>query len=201
LRAVSGATAGTRALVRLGRALVATALCAQLAHAVVYGSVFPAGATHQYFDWYVPLIAGLSVGALALVPLSIALGVITGISAAALLPERKPGGAVGDVTRLALSAAVFFAVQEAIERTAGTGALHVATSSPLTLLVAASALVLSAAAVVAVERTLDSLADPPPSTPRTRVAPRATWTATAARVARRRPLATHGGLRGPPRAV
>jgi hypothetical protein len=196
------ATAGwARALVRLGRALVATALCAQLAHAVVYGSLFPAGGTHAYLSWYVPLVSVLSAGALALVPISIALHAVTGISARAFLPERTPGSAVGDITRLAFSAATFFAVQESIERGASSGAFHGATFSPLTLVVAALALVLAAATVVAVERTLDRLGEPRRAVvPRRRVA-NEPWTATAVRLARRRPESTHGGLRAPPLAV
>ena len=196
------ATAGwARALVRLGRALVATALCAQLAHAVVYGSLFPAGGTHSYLSWYVPLIAVLSLGALALVPVSIGIRALTGISARAFLPERTPGSPVRDVTRLALSAAAFFVVQESIERAASSGALHGATFSPLTLLVAALAQVLAAATVVTLERTLDGLDQRTRAVARPRHNVRRRWTATAIRLAPRRPQATHGGLRAPPLAL
>src|SRR5215831_1871617 len=145
MRTVSGtARAG---VVRLGRTLVATAFVAQLAHAVIYGSVFPAGGAHQYFGWYVPLVAALSAGTLALVPVSIAIRALTGgrLSFSTFLPERSPDEALGAVAGLAASSALFLLGQESIERSAVSGGLHVATFSPLTLLVAVVVLAVAAA--------------------------------------------------------
>jgi hypothetical protein len=201
MRPVSGSAGGS--FVRLGRALVATALCAQLAHAVIYGSVFPAGGAHHYLSWYVPLVLVLSAGALALVPISIATRVLTKgrISVASFLPHRDPGNPLGDVGRLALSSALLLLVQESIERTVVAGDLHVATSSPLTVIVAVVVLVFGAATVVAVERTLDGLGEPARPTERAYVTRGARWSATVARVARRRPQSRHGSLRAPPLTV
>lgn len=203
MRAVAGTAVARLELVRLGRALVATALCAQLTHAVIYGSVFPAGGAHRYLGWYVPVVLLLSTGALALVPVSVATKVLTRgrIAPASFLPERRPDAALGDVVRLALASALLLLVQESIERSAIAGALHVATFSPLTLLVAAVVLIVSAATVVAVERTLDALGEARNARPRPDASPRPTWSATAARLVRPRPQSTHGGLRAPPRTV
>lgn len=201
MRAVSGtARAGA---VRLGRALVATALVAQLAHAVIYGSVFPAGGAHHYFGWYVPLVVALSAGALAIVPVSIAARAVTGgrVSFSSFLPERSPDAPLGAVARLAGSSALFLLVQEAIERSAVAGGLQVETFSPLTLLVAAVVLVVAAATVVAVERTLDGLAGRAEAARRPRRVAHSTWSARVARLPRRRPESTHGGLRAPPLLV
>jgi hypothetical protein len=189
--------------VRFGRTLAATALCAQLAHAVIYGSVFPAGGVHRYLTWYVPLVLVLSVGALALVPVSIVTRFLTGgrISPASFLPERDPDAALGAVARLALSSAAFLLVQESIERSALADGLHLATFSPLSSIVAAIVLVFAAATVVAVERTLDGLGERTRRIGRVRTAHAEAWSATVAHVARRRPQSSHGGLRAPPQTV
>ena len=73
------------------------------------------------------------------------------------LPQREPGGALRDVGRLVLASAVFLLVQESIERSTIAGALQLATFSPLSLAVAAVVLVVAAATVVTLERTLDGL--------------------------------------------
>jgi hypothetical protein len=183
--------------------LVATALCAQLAHAVIYGSVFPAGGAHHYLSWYVPLVLALSAGALALVPVSIATKVVTRgrVSPVSFLPEREPGDALGDVVRLAGASAVFLLVQESVERSIVDGGLQLATFSPLSVLVGAVVLVVGAATVVALERTLDGLADRPETRRRPRADHHASWSATVARFARTRPQSRHGGLRAPPLTV
>lgn len=195
-------TAGA-AFARLARTLIATALCAQLAHAVVYGSVFPAGGAHRYLGWYVPAVLVLSGGALALVPVSLATNVLTRgrIAPANFLPQRAPGAGLGAVVRLAVASALFLLVQESLERSAMSGALHVAIFSPLTTLVAAVVLVAAAATVVAVERTLDALAEAADVRLRAPSTPRATWSATDACLVRPRPLSRHGALRAPPLPV
>ena len=188
---------------RFGRTLVATALVAQLAHAVIYGSVFPAGGAHDYFGWYVPLVVALSAGALALVPVALATTVLTGgrVSLAAFLPERGLEPPLGAVVRLALCSALFLLVQESTERSAVSGGLHVASFSPLTLLVAGIVLAAAAAAVVALERTLDGLAERTETHRGPRRVTHSTWSLRAARLPRRRPQSTHGGLRAPPLAA
>jgi hypothetical protein len=183
--------------------LTATALCAQLAHAVIYGSVFPTVGAHHYLSWYVPLTLVLSVCALALVPVSIATKVLTKgrISPAAFLPRRDPHGALGDIARLALSSASFLLVQESIERSAVAGGVHVATFSPLTLVVAAVVLATAAATVVAVERTLDGLGEPARASVHAHASRDGRWSATVTRIARRRPQSSHGSLRAPPLSI
>lgn len=188
---------------RLGRALVATALVAELAHSVIYGSAFPAGDAHHYFGWYVPLVAALSAGAVALVPVSLATRALTRgrISLSALPTEGGPESRLGAVVRLAASSALFLLVQESIERSFVPSAPHVATFSPLVLLVAGLVLASAAATVVAVERMLDGLAEQASTDRRPNRLARQTWSARVGRLPRRRPQSAHGGLRAPPLAV
>jgi hypothetical protein len=192
-----------REVVRLGRGLVAAALCAQVTHAVVYGSLVPSSGEHGYLRWYTPLLVALSVGALALVPVSIAAGALARrrVSVAALLPAREAGEGLRDAARLAVTSAVVLLLQESIERSAASGALHIATFSPFTLLVAALVLVVAAGAVVALERTLDALAGSPESGRAPRGSTSAPWAAKTARRGRTRPLSSHAALRAPPLAV
>jgi hypothetical protein len=192
-----------RTLIGLGRSIVAVALCAQLAHAVVYGSLLPSAGAHGYLVWYVPTLAVVSVAALALVPASIAASALANgrRSFGAILPRRQPGRAARDVFRLALSSAVFFVVQESVERTAETGGLQVATFAPLTWLILLPVLLVIAAAIIAVERTLEDLAERLGVTARPRATFHPTWTRRACTVARPHPLSVHGGLRAPPVTV
>jgi hypothetical protein len=198
------ARAGTvRTLMGFGRSIVAAALCAQLAHAIVYGSVLPSAGSHGYLVWYVPALAVVSVAALVLVPASIAASALASgrRSFGAILPQRQPDRAARDVFRLALSSAAFFLVQESLERTAETGGIQVATFAPLTWLILVLALVLAAAAVVAIERTLEGLADRLRTATRPRAMPDSTWTTRTCWVVRPHPLSVHGGLRAPPVTV
>src|SRR5579864_8693137 len=50
---------------RAGR-IVPVALCALGGHFALYGTLVPSGGAHAYFRWYEPLVAGLSIAALAL---------------------------------------------------------------------------------------------------------------------------------------
>jgi hypothetical protein len=192
-----------RTLIGLGRAIVAAALCAQLAHAVVYGSFLPTAGAHGYLSWYVPGLALVSVAALLLVPGSIAANALTTgrRSFGAILPERHPGREARDVVRLALASGVVFLVQESVERTAEAGGIRVATFAPLSFLVVALALVLAAAAVVAAERTLEELAERLCVTARPSGVLDSTWTRRACAQARPVPLSVHGGVRAPPVTV
>ena len=199
----TGPGRSTKRVLGAGRSLLAAALCAQVAHVVLYGSIFPTAGAHEYFRWYIPLVAVLSLCGLALVPVSIAASVLTRgrISSTALLPECAPGDAPNAIARLALSSAAFLLLQESIERTAVSGSIQTVTFSPLALLVAGIVLVVAAAAVVALERTLDTLAGRPQPCARPRGSVSARWVARTLRVARRRPESVHGGLRAPPLAA
>jgi hypothetical protein len=173
-------TVAVRVIARLGRGLVAAALCAQLTHAVLYESVVPKTGGHEYMGWYAPLLVVLFAAALAFGPAT----------------TRR--GGVRAVARLALLSALVLLVQESVERTISSGAVQLATYSALTMLVAIVALVAAATALVAVEHTLDALTVKRAGDSRTRAATVARPVATA-RAHRRRPLSAHGGLRAPPR--
>ena len=129
----TGPGRSTKRVLGAGRSFLAAALCAQVAHVVLYGSIFPTAGAHEYFRWYIPLVAVLSLCGLALVPVSIAASVLTRgrISSTALLPERAPGDAPNAIARLALSSAAFLLLQESIERTAVSGSIQTVTFSPL----------------------------------------------------------------------
>jgi hypothetical protein len=189
------------AVIRLGRSFVAVALCAQLAHGVLYQSVLPRTGAHAYFSWYLPVLAAAVVAALAALPASVAADGTRGSrSLAALLPERRPGRAARDVLRLAIASAVYFVVQESLEHSAELGSFQVARVGALAWLVLVLALLVAAASVVALERTLSELVVQrvPPRTPRSSGT---SWPSGREIGARPRPLAVHGGLRAPPLTV
>jgi hypothetical protein len=190
-------------LIGVGRATVAAALCAQIAHAAVYGSLLPTAGAHGYLIWYVPTLTVVSGAALLFVPASIAANAVaTGRHTfGAILPERHPGRAARDVVRLALAAGALFLVQESAERTVETGALRVATFAPLDFLVLALALVLAAVGVVAAERMLEELAGRLGVTPQARAMVTSTWVRRSWTTARPQPLSVHGGVRAPPVTV
>lgn len=192
-----------RVVVKLGRGVVAAALCAQVTHAVVYGSVVPTTGEHAYMRWYTPLLAVLSVGALAFVPVAIVVSALARrrLPVAALLPSRTQGEGIRDAARLVVMSALVLLLQESVERTAASGAIHVAMFSPFTLVVATLVLVIASGAVVALERTLDALAGSLDSVSGPHGSARAPWAAKTARRGRTRPLSSHAALRAPPLAV
>jgi hypothetical protein len=189
-------------LIQLGRSFVAVALCAQLAHGVLYESVLPRAGAHGYLSWYLPLLGVAVAAAIALVPSSAGVSASGGRrSLAALLPERRPGRAVRDVFRLTAASGCYLLVQESLERTFAGGGLHVAGFSALGWIALVLALVAAATGVVAVERTLVELAVRRVSGAGSRRASSTHWSRTAAVRTRLRPLAVHGALRAPPLTV
>jgi hypothetical protein len=188
-------------VIGLGRSFVAVALCAQLAHGIVYQSVLPRTGAHAYFSWYLPVLAAAVMAALVALPASVdADGLRGSRSFASLLPERRAGHTVRDVARLALASALYFLVQESLERSAELGGFHVATLGTLSWLALVLALLVAAASVVALERTLADLAVRH-ARPRVRRSAGVSWSRTREIGARPRPLAVHGGLRAPPVTV
>jgi hypothetical protein len=187
----------------LSRRLVAVALCALVAHAVLYRSVWPQDGAHGYFGWYAFVVGALSIGALVFFPLALAASALAETErprwVSALLPERRPGSPAREVARLGGLAAGFLVLQETLEHVLQGGAVSpLATFGPSSWLVLAVVLTITAAGVVAVQRTMAALVE------RTRLDVEAapaelpSWAATTARLARLRPLALHAGLRAPP---
>jgi hypothetical protein len=190
-------TGVARVVIGLARSFVAVALCAQLAHAVLYQSVLPRSGPHGYFSWYLPAVAAAVVAALAALPSSSASVSGRRRSFATLLPERRPGRAVHDVVRLALASGVYFLIQESLERIGEPGIFHLASLSPLAWLALVLALVVSAVAVVALERTLVDLVVRL-AEPRILRAVATRWPRLRHDGPRPRPLTIHGALRAPP---
>jgi hypothetical protein len=190
----------SRQLVDLGRSFVAVAVCAQLAHGVLYESVLPRAGAHDYLSWYVPTLALAVVAALGLLPLTLERHVAGsgGRSLARVLPERIPGRAARDIARLTIASAGYLFVQETFERTSLSGTLRVASFSPLAWIAIALALVLAATVVVALERTLTAIVLGRTFLPRWPVQRSAGRRSVGQTVIRRRPQAVHGGLRAPP---
>ena len=187
-------------MIRLARSFVAVALCAQLAHAVLYQSVLPRTGPHAYFSWYLPALTAAVVAALVALPASAReTGVEVRRSSVSLLPARRAGRAVGDVCRLALASGVYFLVQESLERTAESGSFRFAGLSALSWLTLALTLAVAAVAVITLEHTLADLVRP--ARPRLPRAARTQWTTIPATGARLRPLTVHGALRAPPVTV
>jgi hypothetical protein len=193
---------GGARLVRLGRSFVAVALCAQLAHGVLYESVLPRAGAHGYLSWYVPLLAVAVAAAIALIPAS-ATTRPTGArrSFTSLLPEREPGRAVRDVFRLTVASGCYLLVQESVERTLASGGFGIAGFSALGWIALVLALFAAATGVVALERTLAVIVvRRSRETFRHRPMPVLRHSALGMRP-RLSPLAVHGALRAPPLTV
>jgi predicted outer membrane lipoprotein len=188
-------------VIRLARSFVAVALCAQLAHAVLYQSVLPRTGPHAYFSWYLPALTAAVVAALVALPVSVReRGEEARRSIVLLLPQRRAGRAVGDVWRLALASGVYFFIQESLERTAESGSFRFVGLSALSWLTLALTLVVAAFAVITLEHTLADLVVRPDRRRLPRAA-RTQSTTIPATGPRPRPLTVHGALRAPPLTV
>ncbi len=191
----------------LFRHTAAVALCALAAHAVAYGTLTPQGGAHRYFGWYAPIVAGLSIIALATTLLALTTALVSGPTSRAtslvrwlLPPASRETPLVARLFGLASAAVVFLAVQESLERSFASGRLELVSFAPVTLAVLVGVLVLTAAGIAVVERLVSSLVQVALRESRER---RFRPTATRLRPAHivlpvRRPLAVHGGLRAPP---
>ena len=190
-------------MTELSRRSVAVALCALVAHAVLYRSVWPQDGAHGYLGWYALVVGALSVAALVFFPLALAASALAEADrprwVSALLPERPPGRAAREIATLASLAAGFLVLQETLERALQGGAVQsLATFGPSSWLLLAVVLTLSAATVVGVQRTVAALVEDSRAVAEPVAGGRPAWAATAARIVRIRPLALHAALRAPP---
>ena len=195
-------TAAARGTAALLRWLLASMTCALLGHAAVYRSLVPGDGVHGYFGWYVPLLGAAATGSL----LVLVLGGLCAEGRAAralrvVLPARSTRHRASAVGGLAAGGLLVLLIQESVERSIGSGGLTVATFDASRLPVLVAVLVLAAAAVLAVGRTVTVLGH------RLRVERRARRRSGLVRPARGRdhdavrttaPLARHAGLRAPP---
>jgi len=147
-------TATRRCFAAAGRWLVASMVCALVAHAAVYRSLIPDDGLHGYFGWYVPLVAVASAGSL----LALIVGGVRHEGRAArligsCLPARSTAYRCRTVASLAAGGLGFLVVQESAERSLGAGTLSLVTFDASTWPVLLVVLLLAAAAVFAVGRT------------------------------------------------
>jgi len=169
--------------------VVASAVCALAAHAVLYGTPWPADGAHGYFGWYEPL----SLASLA------ALVALLAVPRLRRFVPWRPLSVTETARSLGASSLAFLLVQESLERTlaAGHPAFASFTSSQWLLLlvaVAAAALALS----FALRAVLGRAASAPAPAP---AASAESWSVRPVGGRRSRPLAERFALRAPPSLV
>ena len=189
------------------RHLLPVALIALAGHLALYGSFTPSGSGHAYFTWYEPIVAGLSVVAVATLA-ALLLAVWAGDErrrrrlVPILLPAaRQPMPFGVRATRLALASVAFLVCQETLERSLSEGRLAPGAFAPSQLLLLLGVVAVAAALVAFVERSCSGLVALVGRTAvrRPRADRSVRFPATRQVGARRRnPLADLRGLRAPP---
>ncbi len=188
----------SRSIGVLGR-LLAAAVCALAGHIALYQAVRPADGRHAYLSWYEPLIAGLSLAAVA----GLAGLVLVGLIRPDFRLPRLAAGRSFDQSaiRLAMSGLAVLLVQESTEQSVATHSLSfvsVADGRWLAVLVVVTA---SAAALAFLarlgERAVRALLAERRPRPARRLATRA-WSRAPGEPRSPRPLARHAALRAPP---
>jgi hypothetical protein len=188
------------------RHLLPVAVCALGGHVVLYRSLLPSGGAHAYLAWYEPLLAGLSIAALAVI-CALLLAVVLGRGelrdriVRLLLPATAaPRNVSVRAARLMLASVLFLAAQETLERSLVEGRLAPAAFSSSHLLLVLVTLSALGTLVALLERScseLIALVVAPPRL-RLRASARAFPRLRPAAIRRRNPLAELRGLRAPP---
>ena len=145
------------------RHLLPVLLCALGGHLALYRTLSPSGSAHAYFGWYEPLVAGLSVAALAVLGGLLLVAWLGGESlrrrvVPVLLPARSrplPGSV--RAVRLALASVGFLVCQETLERTLTEGRMAAAAFAPSQVLLVLAVIGAAAALVALVERSCSEL--------------------------------------------
>jgi hypothetical protein len=188
------------------RHLLPVAVCALGGHVVLYRSLLPGGGAHAYLAWYEPLLAGLSVAALAVIG-ALLLAVVLGRGelrdriVRLLLPATaSPQNVSVRAARLTLASVVFLAAQETLERSLVEGRLAAAAFSSSQLLLVLATLSALATLVALLERSCSELIALVAAPPRLRLRASAQGfpRVRLATIRRRNPLAELRGLRAPP---
>ena len=189
---------------RLSRRILLAAVCALVAHAAAFGTLWPHDGVHRYFGWYEPLVAALSLGAIAGLALLLAAVVV---ARARGLRLRLPGLPVADrslgalTAEIAVSGLVYLVIQESLERSLALGAPALGAFGPGQWLVVFAALgsaALVLALAVRVARAAVRVAAgrrPAAVEHRDGLA----WSVVVGQERRSRPLAVGPALRAPPR--
>jgi hypothetical protein len=189
------------------RHLLPVALIALAGHLALYGTFSPAGGAHAYFAWYEPVVAGLSVAAIAILA-ALLLAAATADErlrrrvVPVLLPATRQPLPLGvRATRLALASLAFLVCQETLERSLSEDRLAPGAFAPSQLLLLLGVVAATAALVAFVERSCSDLIALVVRTAALRPRADTGVRVPAARriaVRRRHPLAELRGLRAPP---
>lgn len=182
-------------------------LCALAGHLALYGTLLPSGGVHAYFGWYEPLVAGLSVAALAVLAGLLLVAAFGGEAlrrrvVPVLLPAAaRPLPGTVRAVRLGLASVGFLVCQETLERTLSADRLSAAGFSSSQILVVLAVIGAAAALLALVERScsqLIALVAPRLLRLRIRAASLSFPPARPPLTRRRNPLAELRGLRAPP---
>jgi hypothetical protein len=187
------------------RHLLPVALVALAGHLALYGTFTPSTEGHEYFVWYEPVVAGLSVAAIsALAGLLFAAAAGGADLRRRVVPVLLPAAGRSTPmsvrgTRLALAAVAFLVCQETLERSLSEGRLAPGVFSTTQLLLLLVVVAAAAAIVAFVERSCSELiALVVRATFRFRAEVVATPAPRRGFARRRNPLAELRGLRAPP---
>jgi hypothetical protein len=174
--------------------LLPVAVCALAAHAVAYRSFWPGDGLHGYFGWYEPLVASLSIAALAVLAVAIASSRLRPCNSLLqrVLGDGRPSRS-SSAGMLAVKGLGFLLAQETLERVLAGTAPVLAGTTLLLMVVAVSAfaalIVLAGRSIVRFALKASPLRRRAPVLPRPR----------SPQIPRRRsPLADGHGLRAPP---
>jgi len=182
-------------------------LCALGGHLALYRTLLPSGGGHAYFGWYEPLVAALSVAALAVLAVLLFVAALGGESlrrrvVPVLLPAAaRPLPGTVRAVRLALASVGFLVFQETFERTLTAGRLSAAAFAPSQVLLVLAVIGAAATLVALLERScsqLIALVVPRLLRLRIRAAALSFPHARPPITRRRNPLAELRGLRAPP---
>jgi len=188
--------------------LPSVAVCALATHALVYRTLWPSDGMHGYFGWYEPVVAAVSLTALAGLLGFVAVAWLARQCGRPLRPIAliDSSNTFGSTARsLGASSLVFLVVQESAERSvdAGHPALQVFTPSEWLVLLgglAATSALLAVGlrlATVVVDRVLASAPPRAPGHPQATIG----WNVVTFVSRRLRPLAERFALRAPPLTV
>lgn len=190
---------------RLTRRVILASVCALVAHAAAYGTLVPHDGMHGYLGWYEPLVAALSLAAIA--------GLLL-LLAAALVAHRRgrrlrlPGAPLADrplgtlAVQIAVSGLAYLIAQESLERSIADGGPRLAAFAPGQWLVVLVVLVVTGfvlalalrLAGVAVRAVLGRV----PAFVSAGDRRSSRWSVVVAEQRRSRPLAVGAALRAPP---
>jgi hypothetical protein len=192
-----------RLVTHASRGALPAAVCALAAHVAAYRTLWPKDGMHGYLGWYEPLVAGLSLAAVA------GLLVLLAFVLVARRHGRRfhlPGTPISHrplsarIGGMASSGLAYLIVQESLERSVAAGTLQLASLTPSQWLVVfvglGSAALVLALAIQVGETAVGSVLRDARVPAEGQTAP--AWSVIVAELLRSRPLALRSALRAPP---